>query len=191
MNAATAGVAPVTPAGVARRIALVLVVAVAENGVIGQGGRLPWRLKSELAHFRRVTMGKPIVMGRRTYLSIGRPLPGRTNIVVTRQSGYRPDGVLVFHSLAGALDHAQQIAAADGVDEVMIGGGGEIYREAMPLAERLYVTHVAVSPSGDARFPLIDPKQWEVEAEPELLRTERDSADFTVKVYRRREPPAR
>lgn len=172
-------------------VPVAMIAAVGDNGIIGSDGAIPWRLPTDFAHFKRTTMGKPLIMGRRTFESIGKPLPGRTNIVVTRQSGYQPDGVLVFHSLAGALDQAQQIAAADGVDEVMIGGGGEIYREAMPLAERLYVTHVAVSPSGDARFPLIDPKQWEVEAEPELLRTERDSADFTVKVYRRREPPAR
>ena len=101
MNAATTGVAPVTPAGVARRIALVLVVAVAENGVIGQGGRLPWRLKSELAHFRRVTMGKPIVMGRRTYLSIGRPLPGRTNIVVSSDRGFAAPGVVAARQTLG------------------------------------------------------------------------------------------
>lgn len=172
-------------------VPVAMIAAVGDNGIIGSDGAIPWRLPTDFAHFKRTTMGKPLIMGRRTFESIGKPLPGRTNIVVTRQSGYQPDGVLVFHSLAGALDHAQQIAAADGVDEVMIGGGGEIYREAMPLAERLYVTHVAVSPSGDARFPLIDPKQWEVEAEPELSRTERDSADFTVKVYRRRDPPAR
>ena len=172
-------------------VPVAMIAAVGDNGIIGSDGAIPWRLPTDFAHFKRTTMGKPLIMGRRTFESIGKPLPGRTNIVVTRQSGYQPDGVLVFHSLAGALDHAQQIAAADGVDEVMIGGGGEIYRQAMPLAERLYVTHVAVSPSGDARFPLIDPKQWEVEAEPELLRTERDSADFTVKVYRRRDPPAR
>lgn len=172
-------------------VPVAMIAAVGDNGIIGSDGAIPWRLPTDFAHFKRTTMGKPLIMGRRTFESIGKPLPGRTNIVVTRQSGYQPDGVLVFHSLAGALDHAQQIAAADGVNEVVIGGGGEIYREAMPLAERLYVTHVAVSPSGDARFPLIDPKQWEVEAEPELFRTERDSADFTVKVYRRREPPAR
>ena len=172
-------------------VSVAMIAAVGENGIIGAEGAIPWRLPTDFVHFKRTTMGKPLIMGRKTFESIGKPLPGRTNIVVTRQSGYQPEGVLVFNSLAAALDHAQQIAAADGVDEVMIGGGGEIYREAMPLAERLYVTHVAASPSGDARFPLIDPKQWEVEMEPELLRTERDSADFTVKVYRRRERPAR
>ena len=168
-----------------------MIAAVGENGVIGSDGAIPWRLPTDFAHFKRTTLGKPLIMGRKTFESIGKPLPGRTNIVVTRRDDYRPDGVEVFHSLAEALDRAQVIAASDGADEVMIGGGGEIYREAMPLAERLYVTHVAATPTGDARFPPIDPRQWEVEAEPEVLRTERDSADFSVKVYRRREPGAR
>lgn len=172
-------------------VPVAMIAAVGENGVIGADGTIPWHLPSDFAHFKRTTMGKPLIMGRKTFESIGKPLPGRVNIVVTRQRGYRPDGVLVFDSLVAALDHAQEIAAADGADEVMIGGGGEIYREAMPLAQRLYVTHVAVSPAGDARFPAIDPKQWEVEAKLEVLRTERDSADFTVKVYYRREPDAR
>jgi len=172
-------------------VPVAMIAAVGENGVIGSDGAIPWRLPTDFAHFKRTTMGKPLIMGRKTFESIGKPLPGRTNIVVTRQADYRPEGVLVCHTLQQAVDKAQQIAAADGADEVMIGGGGEIYREAMPLAERLYVTHVAASPLGDARFPLIDPKQWEVEAHPELLRTERDSADFTVKVYRRRQLPAR
>lgn len=172
-------------------VPVAMIAAVGENGVIGADGAIPWRLPSDFAHFKRTTLGKPLIMGRKTFESIGKPLPGRTNIVVTRQTGYQPDGVLVVQSLAEALRQGQAIAAADGVQEVMIGGGGEIYREAMSLAQRLYVTHVAVAPPGDARFPTIDPKQWEVEAALEVLRTERDSADFSVKVYRRREPDAR
>lgn len=172
-------------------VPVAMIAAVGENGVIGSDGRIPWRLPTDFAHFKRTTMGKPLIMGRKTFESIGKPLPGRTNIVVTRQRDYRPEGVLVFSDLAEALDHAQKVAGLDGAGEVMIGGGGEIYREAMPHAERLYVTHVAVSPEGDARFPPIDYKIWQVEAELEVLRTDRDSADFTVKVYRRREPEAR
>lgn len=172
-------------------VPVAMIAAVGANGVIGSDGAIPWRLPTDFAHFKRTTLGKPLIMGRKTFESIGKPLPGRTNIVVTRQHGYQPDGVTVFRNLTAALDHAQAIAAVDGADEVMIGGGGEIYREAMPLAQRLYVTHVALSPEGDARFPPIDDKQWEVEAEPGVLRTERDSADFTVKVYRRRGPDAR
>ena len=172
-------------------VPVAMIAAVGDNGIIGSDGAIPWRLPTDFAHFKRTTMGKPLIMGRRTFESIGKPLSGRANIVVTRRQGYQPDGVTVVHSLDEALAQAQGIAAADGAAEIMIGGGGEIYREAMPLAERLYVTHVAASPAGDARFPAIDRKQWEVEAEPELMRTERDSADFTVKVYRRRERPAR
>jgi dihydrofolate reductase len=167
-----------------------IIAAVAENGVIGAGNAIPWRLPSDFAFFKRTTMGKPLVMGRKTFESIGRPLPGRTNIVVTRQQGYQPDGVLVIDSLAAALEHAQVIAAADGAGEVIIAGGGEIYREAMPLADRLYITHVAAGPEGDTRFPTIDPAKWEVVEEPLVPPSERDSASFRVKVYARRQSAA-
>lgn len=172
-------------------VPVALIAAVAENGVIGADGAIPWRLPTDFAFFKRMTMGKPLIMGRKTFESIGRPLPGRTNIVVSRQKGYQPDGVLVIDTLDAALDHAQAIAAADRVDEVMIGGGAQIYREAMEFADRLYVTHVALSPEGDTRFPLIDEKVWEIEGEPEVLRTERDTADFRVAIYRRRDGSAR
>jgi dihydrofolate reductase len=172
-------------------VPVAMIAAVAENGVIGAGNGIPWRLPTDFAHFKRTTMGKPLVMGRKTFESIGKPLPGRTNIVVTRQRGYQPDGVLVIDSLVAALDHAQAIAAADGAGEVVVAGGGEIYREAMPLADRLYITHVSAAPAGDVRFPEIDPAIWVVVAEPHLERTERDSAAFAVKVYERRGPPKR
>lgn len=163
-----------------------MIVAVGANGVIGAEGEIPWRLPSDFAHFKRTTMGKPLIMGRKTFESIGKPLPGRTNIIVTRQADYRTAGAVVVGSLAEALQRAGEIAAADGAEEVMIGGGGEIYREAMPLAQRLYVTHVAASPDGDAYFPDIDAKSWEVEATLDVQRTDRDTHAFTVKVYRRR-----
>lgn len=165
---------------------IAMIVAMGENRVIGTGGNIPWRLPTDFAHFKRTTLGKPLIMGRKTFESIGKPLPGRTNIIVTRRAGYQPEGVLVCSGLSAALDRAQEIAAAAGVDEVMVGGGGEIYSEAMPIAQRLYVTHVAASPEGDTRFPPIDPEQWEIEAVLDLQRTERDSADFSAKVYRRR-----
>jgi len=138
-----------------------------------------------------MTLGKPLIMGRKTFASIGRPLPGRTNIVVTRQAGYAPEGVLVSGNLAAALELAQGIAAADGAEEVMIGGGAQVYREAMPLADRLYITHVAASPAGDATFPQIDPDAWEIAARHPVHRGEKDSADFTVLTYRRRDGSAR
>ena len=169
-------------------VSVAMIVAMGENRVIGAEGQIPWRLPTDFAHFKRMTLGKPLIMGRRTFESIGRPLPGRTNIVVTRQSDYRPEGVEVVGDLAEALDLAQSIAAADGVHEIMIGGGGEIYRAAMPVAQRLYVTHVAQAPPGDAKFPEIDPQVWEVVEELGLVRSDRDSADFSVKAYHRRAP---
>lgn len=167
-------------------VPVAMIVAVGSNGVIGSQGEIPWRLPSDFAHFKRTTLGKPLIMGRKTFESIGRPLPGRTNIIVTRRRDYRPEGVVVVSSLAEALENARRVAVADGATEVMIGGGGEIYREAMPQAERLYVTHVEAAPEGDAYFPDIDPLLWEVEQVLAIERTDRDSAPFSVKVYRRR-----
>lgn len=172
-------------------VPIAMIAAIGENSVIGRDGQIPWRLPTDFAHFKRTTLGKPLIMGRKTFESIGKPLPGRTNIIVSRRQGYAPDGVVVCHSLAAALAEAQRIAAADGAAEVMIGGGAEIYREAMPLADRLYITHVAVSPEGDARFPPIDPGSWEVEARSDLARGEKDSADFIVLTYVRRGGSAR
>ena len=166
-------------------VPVALIAAVAENRVIGVGNAIPWRLPSDFAFFKRMTVGKPLVMGRKTFESIGRPLPDRVNIVVSGQKGYQPDGVLVFDGLAAALDHAQSIAAADGAGEVMVAGGETIYRAAMPLADRLYITHVALAPEGDAFFPAIDPSVWVVVDEPEVARNERDTASFRVKVYER------
>jgi dihydrofolate reductase len=168
-----------------------MIAAVGANGVIGAGNAIPWRLPSDFAHFKRITMGKPLIMGRKTFESIGKPLPGRTNIVITRRGDYRQDGVLVAPSLGAALLLAQSRAMADAVDEVMIGGGGEIYREALPLADRLYITHVDAEPDGDAVFPVIDAAVWEVVEEPSVERTERDSAGFRVKVYERRDAAKR
>jgi dihydrofolate reductase len=139
-----------------------------------------------MQRFKADTMGKPIVMGRKQYETVGKPLPGRTNIVVSRQQGYQPDGVLVIDSFEAALDHASTIAAADGADEVMVIGGGEIYAQAMPLADRLYISHVALSPEGDVLFPPIDPAEWVVSAEPDVVRSDKDDAAFRIRVYTRR-----
>ncbi|MEO5806982.1 dihydrofolate reductase [Devosia sp.] len=163
-----------------------MIAAVAENGVIGAGQAIPWRIPSDFAFFKRTTMGKPIIMGRKQFETVGKPLPGRVNIVVTRQQGYQPDGVLVIDSLDAALDHAKTIATADGVDEVMVIGGGEIYRQALALSDRLYISHVALQPEGDVLFPAIDPAVWMVVAEPEVTPSEKDGAAYRVKVYERR-----
>jgi dihydrofolate reductase len=172
-------------------VPVALIAAVGKNGVIGAGDTIPWQLPSDFAFFKRTTLGKPLIMGRKTFETIGKPLPGRTNIIVTRQKGYQPDGVLVFDSLAAALEHAQAIAEIDRASEVMIGGGGQIYREALPSADRLYITHVDAEPMGDTTFPAIDPDRWTVVQEPDVPANSRDSTTFRVKVYKRRQPSAR
>jgi dihydrofolate reductase len=172
-------------------VPVALIAAIGQNHVIGAAGQIPWRLPTDFAHFKRMTLGKPLIMGRKTHMSIGRPLPGRTSIVVSRQQDFAPEGVIVCHSLQDALERAQAIAARDGASEVMIGGGGEIYREAMPHAERLYITHVAATPAGDARFPPIDPDAWEVLVRHDIVRGETDSAEFTALTYARRDGSAR
>jgi dihydrofolate reductase len=172
-------------------VPVALIAAVAENGVIGNAGGIPWRLPSDFAHFKRMTLGKPLIMGRKTFESIGRPLAGRTNIVVTRQEGYQPDGVLVISSLEAALEHAQAIAEADRADEVMVGGGSAIYRDAMGSADRLYITHVALQPDGDTHFPPIDPYTWEAVRDIDVGPDPRDTAAFRIKVYERRSRTSR
>lgn len=136
-------------------------MAVAENGVIGNDNTLPWKLPEDLRNFKRITMGKPVVMGRKTYESIGKPLPGRTNIVVTRNASFRAEGVHVVHSLDDALAMAREIAARAGVEEVMVMGGAEIYAVTIPRADRLYITEVHASVAGDAVLPTIDWTRWQ------------------------------
>jgi dihydrofolate reductase len=162
-----------------------MIAAVAANGVIGAEGSIPWRLPTDFAWFKRQTLGKPLIMGRKTFDSIGRALPGRRTIVVTGQSGWSAEGVEVAGSLGAALARGQEIAAETGAAEVMVGGGETLYRAAMPLADRLHITHVELSPDGDTRFPGIDPAEWTVEAVQDIVPTERDSAKFHIATYRR------
>lgn len=163
-----------------------MIAAVGRNGAIGSGGALPWRLPSDFAFYKAITMGKPLIMGRKTFESIGRPLPGRTNIVVTRQKDYAPEGVVVVPSLEAGIEHARTVVARDGVDEIFINGGGELYVQAMPLADRLYITHVDADPEGDTFFPAIDERQWSGKTLDEVRPDARDSAAFIVKIYDRK-----
>lgn len=140
--------------------ALAIIVAAAENGVIGRENAMPWHLPDDLRHFKRVTMGKPIVMGRKTFASIGRPLPGRTNIVITRNPEFQADGVVVVSSLEEGLRVAELNARRDGADEVVVIGGAQIYAAALPLADRIYMTEIHASVEGDAVLPPIDWTQW-------------------------------
>ncbi len=139
---------------------LTLVVAVAENGVIGAKGGLPWHLSGDLKRFKADTIGKPVIMGRKTFASIGKPLPGRDNIVVTRDEAFRPDGVVVASSVDQALALAETSAAKLGASDIAVIGGGEIYRQLFDRADRLILTHVFASPDGDTQFPRIDPEVW-------------------------------
>lgn len=170
---------------------IVLHVAVAENGVIGRDGDMPWRLSSDLRRFKAATMGKPVVMGRKTFASIGKPLPGRLNIVVTRDGAFRAEGVEVAHSLADALALAAVRARCmSGAHEICVIGGGQIYAEAMPRADRLSVTHVLAEVEGDTRFPEIDPALWKPVSELFVPAGERDTYPTRHVAYGRRKPDA-
>jgi dihydrofolate reductase len=139
---------------VATPVRIAFVVARAENGVIGRAGALPWHIPADLQHFKRLTVGKPVVMGRKTYDSIGRPLPRRTNIVVTRDPAWTAPGVTVARDLASALADAYEDAHRSGADEVMVIGGAELYRQCLPQAGRIHLTEIHRAYEGDARFDL-------------------------------------
>ena len=165
---------------------IVLVAAIGENNVIGRNGQLPWRLRSDLRHFRKLTIDKPVIMGRKTYESIGKPLDRRTNIVVTRDPNYAAAGIVTAASFDAALDLARADAAKRGVDEIMIIGGSDIFAAAMPQADRLEITRVHASPAGDVTFAPIDPSVWRQTAREMRARGPEDDADFTVMTYIRR-----
>jgi dihydrofolate reductase len=164
---------------------ILLVAAIAQNGVIGRGNALPWRLKSDMQHFRALTMGKPVVMGRKTYLSIGRPLKGRTTIVVSRDRGFAAPGIVVAPSLDAALATARGDALRRNADAIVIAGGADIYAQAMPLAKRLAITHVHKQIDGDAHFPAIDPNEWSECARSEHEAAAEDEAAFAFVTYER------
>jgi dihydrofolate reductase len=166
---------------------IVLIVAVADNGVIGASGVIPWRLKSDMARFKAMTMGKPVVMGRKTFLSLPRrPLPGRTNIVLTRDGKFRAPGAVV----AMSFTQAQAIARADALrrsaGEIAVIGGADIYAQWMEIADRLEVTEVHARPEGDTRLASIDAADWEEVARGRHSAGSDDSADFSYVTYRRR-----
>jgi len=166
---------------------IAIVVAIADNGVIGAANGLPWRLPTDLRQFRAVTMGKPVIMGRRTWQSIGKPLAGRHNIVISRDPGFRADGADVVRSLEEGLTLAGVRARCAGAgDEACVIGGGEVYAQAMTLADTLHVTHVRATPGGDTHFPPIDPAEWEVVSSVVPERCEKDTAAIEFVTYRRR-----
>jgi len=167
------------------RVRLSLVAAVAQNGVIGAEQAMPWRLSTDMQRFKRLTMGKPVIMGRKTFQSIGKPLAGRVNIVVTRKGGVPPPGVFFAPSLEAAIAIAETHAATSGANEAMILGGGEVYAAAIDRADRLYITHVEALPKGDTYFPRIDPAVWKGVPSERLDAGEKDSAATTFTIYER------
>jgi dihydrofolate reductase len=167
-------------------VPLVIVAAVARNGVIGAGGGLPWRLSSDLKRFRALTWGKPLIMGRRTFDSIGRALPGRETIVVTRDPAFARQSLLVAHEIGAALDLARERARAMGANEIIVAGGAEIYAQTIKRASRLFITEVALEAKGEARFSPIDPEQWREVSRVKGERGVSDEADFDFVEYERR-----
>ncbi len=165
---------------------IVLVAAIGENNVIGRAGQLPWQLKSDLKHFRSVTIGKPVVMGRKTYELIGKPLKDRTNIVLTRDLSLKVPGGVLATSLDAALAIARQDAAKRGVDEIMVIGGSDVFEATMAMASQLEITHVHAAPEGDALFPPIDPTVWREVTRKDYAAGPEDDANFTVVTYLRR-----
>lgn len=176
-----------TPTVVAprQRMDIVLIAAIAENGVIGRGNALPWRLKSDMAHFRAVTMAKPLVMGRKTYLSIGKPLKGRTTIVVSRDPGFAAPGIVAAPSIDAALSVAYGDALRRGADAIVVAGGAEIYAQIMERATRLAVTQVHMRAEGDAYFPPIDMRRWQETDRKECPAGADDDAGFAIVNYAR------
>jgi dihydrofolate reductase len=164
---------------------IIIIAAVAENGVIGRGNALPWRLKSDMAHFRKLTMGKPVVLGRKTFQSIGKPLAGRTTIVISRDENFSAPGIVVARNFAAALETARGDALRRNAGAIIVAGGADIYVQALPLAARLVITEVHKRVDGDARFPAIDPKLWRETARSAQKPGPQDEVEFALVVYER------
>jgi dihydrofolate reductase len=156
-----------------------LIAALARNRVIGRDGDLPWRLPADLKHFKTLTTGHPVIMGRRTFDSIGRPLPNRTTIVITRDTSFRRDGIVVVHGLDAALD------AAANAERVFVAGGAEIYVLAMPVADRMDLTVVHADVEGDTRFPEVDPAAWSLAEDERHPRDDRHDYEYSFRTYLR------
>jgi dihydrofolate reductase len=166
---------------------IVLIAAVADNGVIGAHGAIPWRLRSDMRRFKAMTIGRPVLMGRKTFESFPRrPLPGRTNIVLTRESGYRASGAIVTTSFDDAILAARGDALRRGVREIAVIGGAEIYAQFMPSADRLEITEIHIRPAGDTRFPAIDPALWQEVARMPQPAGPHDNEPFSYVTHRRR-----
>ena len=168
------------------KLKLALICAMASNGVIGNDNKLPWRLPEDLRHFRRTTMGHSIIMGRKTWESIGKPLPGRGNIVVTRQRDYQTDGAKIRDSLEAALELAGNIAAMDGAEQAFVIGGAELYRQALPLATLFHLTRIHAEIPGDTFLTGFNESEWRELSRADYSRDEENHFDYSICLLRRR-----
>jgi len=162
-----------------------IIVAMAENRVIGVDGKLPWRLSSDMAHFKSTTMGKPIIMGRKTFEGLGRALPGRPNIVITRGDAIDVENVYTASGIDAALELGGQLSEELGTEEILVIGGGEIYAQTLLRAHRIYLTKVKIDVEGDVTFPLLDMDLWQETSKTDHVAGENDDADFSIHVLER------
>lgn len=167
---------------------LSLIAAVAANGAIGKGGVMPWHLPGDLRYFKKITMGKPVIMGQKTWESLRRrPLPGRVNIILTRQKSFSPEGGYVAHSLAEAVRFAEKQAHSKAVDEIFIIGGGDVFKQALPWVDRIYLTEIQADIEGDTFFkPSLPCSLWRKKKCSAVERGERDSHAYRFLVYEKR-----
>ncbi|WP_375695199.1 dihydrofolate reductase [Bartonella sp. AC90GZZY] len=167
-------------------ISICFIAAVAENGVIGREGAMPWHLSTDLQRFKALTLGKPIIMGRKTWDSLGRPLPGRTNIVITRDCTFNAEGAVVAYSLLQACSLATSVASQNDVKEIFIIGGGEIFQQGLPMADKIFLTEVLASIEGDSFFPVFDKEKWTIVQTQDIPKGDKDSHPTRFVVYERK-----
>jgi dihydrofolate reductase len=165
---------------------LVAIVAVARNGVIGANNQIPWRISSDLKRFKALTLGKPLIMGRRNFDSIGRPLPGRETVAISRDPGFAPPGVHVARDPDEAVRIASILAEKMGADEIIVAGGEQIYRALLDRTELIHLTEVALTVAGDVSFPKLDPAEWREISREAPSRGDKDEADFAYVTLERR-----
>lgn len=167
-------------------VSIALIAAVSENGVIGVDGEMPWRLSEDLKWFKKNTLAKPVIMGRKTYQSIGKPLPGRTNIIITRDEDFAADDVLIVRTIESAIETGKRVAIKDNVEEICIIGGGEIYAQTLSLASRLYLTRVMSRLEGDTYFPDIDSDNWDISRHGVVMIDAKNSHPCEFFIFERR-----
>ncbi|MEL6088620.1 dihydrofolate reductase [Bartonella schoenbuchensis] len=167
------------------KLPIYLIAAVAQNGVIGCEGTMPWRLSTDLQRFKALTLGKPIIMGRKTWDSLGRPLPGRTNIVITRNRTFTAEGAVIAHSLPQACDIAEEVATQNGADAVFIIGGGEIFKQGLMIAHKIFLTEIFASIAGDSFFPIFDKEKWTIIETQYIPQGDKDNYPTRFVIYER------